>query len=107
MKVDLPTPGTPETPSRNASRAGAGSAVSSASARSRWSARVDSSSVIAFAIARRCASPGAASTSSSSAWSSGGSIATRPGVQAWTAASERLICSSTSLALAGIGVPGP
>ena len=40
-------------------------------------------------------------------WSSRGSIATRPGVQAWAAASARLICSSTSLALAGIGVPGP
>ena len=35
MNVDLPTPGTPETPSRNDGRAGTGSAVRSASARSR------------------------------------------------------------------------
>ena len=58
MKVDLPTPGTPETPIRNAARAGAGSAVRKASARSRWSARLDSSSVIALATARRCALAG-------------------------------------------------
>jgi hypothetical protein len=65
MKVDLPTPGTPETPIRNAGRAGSGKAVRKASARWRWSARVDSSSVIALATARRCASPGAESTASS------------------------------------------
>jgi hypothetical protein len=75
MKVDLPTPGTPETPRRNDGRAGTGSAVRSASARSRWSARRDSSSVIALAIARRCASPRAPVTPASRSWSAGRSIA--------------------------------
>src|SRR6185369_11249085 len=40
-----------------------------------WSARRDSSSVIALAIARRCASPAAPVTPASSSWSAGRSIA--------------------------------
>ena len=53
MKVDLPTPGTPEMPSRVALPVDDSSELSSASARMRSSRRVDSSSVIAFARARR------------------------------------------------------
>jgi hypothetical protein len=67
MKVDLPTPGTPEMPSRSERPACGSSALSTSSARARWSARVDSSSVIALAIARRCAGPGSPSTPSTSA----------------------------------------
>ena len=58
MKVDLPTPGTPETPTPQRRLAPAPAARSSrASARRRWSARVDSSRVIALATARRWRSP--------------------------------------------------
>ena len=53
MKVDLPTPGTPEMPIRKARPAEGSSALSSASARWRWSGRVDSSRVMALATARR------------------------------------------------------
>ncbi|PWC75614.1 hypothetical protein TSH64_12310 [Azospirillum sp. TSH64] len=53
MKVDLPTPGTPEMPSRTELPVWGSSASSSASAVARWSARVDSISVIARASARR------------------------------------------------------
>jgi hypothetical protein len=63
MKVLLPTPGTPLMPRRKAPpppppcRCAATSAVSNSSACTRWSARVDSSKVIALAMARRCARP--------------------------------------------------
>ncbi len=60
MKVDLPTPGTPEMPRRNDGRAGTRQRRRAARRRARGDRRgVDSSSVIALAIARRCASPGA------------------------------------------------
>ena len=64
MKVLLPTPGTPLMPSRNDLPVWGSSAVSISSACARWSARVDSSSVMALAMARRCAGPygGRAST---------------------------------------------
>src|SRR3954471_14265886 len=57
-KVLLPTPGTPEMPRRKDLPLWGSNSVSSASARARWSPRVDSSSVIALAMARRCAAPG-------------------------------------------------
>ena len=48
MKVDLPTPGTPEMPTRtDAGRPPSVSSVSSSRAATRWSARCDSTSVIA------------------------------------------------------------
>mmetsp|Transcript_5907 Transcript_5907/g.14563 ORF Transcript_5907/g.14563 Transcript_5907/m.14563 type:complete len:320 (+) Transcript_5907:251-1210(+) len=53
MKVLLPTPGTPEMPSRSAPPVAGISSVSRASAWARWSARVDSTCVIALASARR------------------------------------------------------
>ena len=53
MNVLLPTPGTPLMPSRNALPVCGNNAVSKASAWARWSARVDSSKVIALAMARR------------------------------------------------------
>src|SRR5574343_348003 len=54
MKVDLPTPGTPLMPSRKDFPVWGSRPVSSSSASRRWSVRVDSSSVIALAMARRC-----------------------------------------------------
>src|SRR5574343_1444703 len=54
MKVDLPTPGTPLMPSRKDFPVWVSRPVSSSSASRRWSVRVDSSSVIALAMARRC-----------------------------------------------------
>ena len=64
MKVDLPTPGTPVMPSRTDLPVCGSTAASSASARSRWSARVDSIRVMACASARRSpASSGARSGS--------------------------------------------
>src|SRR5574343_1294097 len=54
MKVDLPTPGTPLMPSRKDFPVWGSRPVSSSSASRRWSARMDSSSVIALAMARRC-----------------------------------------------------
>ena len=53
MNVDLPTPGAPLMPTRIAPPVAGSSSSSSASASSRWSARVDSTSVIARASARR------------------------------------------------------
>src|SRR5262245_43604346 len=53
MKVDLPTPGTPVMPSRTDLPVCGNTAASNASARSRWSVRVDSISVMAWASARR------------------------------------------------------
>src|SRR5690348_4169652 len=47
MKVDLPTPGTPEIPIRTAPPACGPSSASSSRASSRWSARVDSTKVMA------------------------------------------------------------
>jgi hypothetical protein len=84
MKVLLPTPGTPLMPRRSAWPLAGSSALSSASARSRWSARVDSSSVMILASARRCAAPAPASR----AWHRGGGrvgqAATRGRVHGWT-----------------------
>jgi len=105
MNVLLPTPGTPEMPRRNDLPLAGSSAFSSASARARWSARVLSSSVIVLATARRCASPRACRTPSYRAWSSGLSIAR--GFVVGYFFSDARICSSTSFALTGIGVPGP
>ena len=51
MKVDLPTPGTPEMPTRTAPPGS--SRPSSSRAATRWSARVDSTSVIARETAAR------------------------------------------------------
>src|SRR5574343_755164 len=53
MKVDLPAPGTPEMPIRIALPVCGSNAVSTCWARCWWSARVDSTSVIALASARR------------------------------------------------------
>ena len=53
MNVDLPAPGAPLMPTRIAPPVAGSSASSSATASSRWSARVDSTSVIARASARR------------------------------------------------------
>src|SRR4051812_18793201 len=53
MKVDLPTPGTPLIPTRRAPPACGRSSTSSSCAASRWSARRDSTSVMARDIARR------------------------------------------------------
>ena len=53
MKVLLPTPGTPLMPRRKALPVCGSSVVSSSSACARWSARVDSSKVMALAMARR------------------------------------------------------
>ena len=56
MKVDLPTPGTPEIPTRTATgRLGpASSAVSRSRARARWSGLRDSTRVMACETAARC-----------------------------------------------------
>ena len=53
MNVDFPTPGTPLIPTRRAPPACGSSSTSSSCACSRWSARRDSTSVIARDIARR------------------------------------------------------
>src|SRR3954452_21648839 len=53
MNVDLPTPGTPLIPTRRAPPACGSSSTSSSCAASRWSARRDSTSVIARDPARR------------------------------------------------------
>ena len=53
MNVDLPTPGTPEMPIRRAPPACGSSSTSSSCAASRWSGRVDSTSVIARPIQSR------------------------------------------------------
>ena len=53
MKVDLPAPGGPEMPMRTAPPVCGSSASTSRSASSRWSDRVDSTSVTARASARR------------------------------------------------------
>ena len=53
MKVDLPTPGTPEMPMRKARQVAVNSASSKASARRAWSGRLDSIRVIPFAMASR------------------------------------------------------
>ena len=53
MKVDFPAPGAPEMPMRVEPPVWGATSDSSASASSRWSARVDSTSVIARANARR------------------------------------------------------
>ena len=53
--VLLPTPGTPDKPSRSARPVCGNKAVSNSSPCARWSARVDSSRVMALAMARRCA----------------------------------------------------
>ena len=76
MKVDFPAPGTPEIPSRTARPVLGRSAASTCCARRWWSARVDSTSVMALASARRWP----ASTPSTSAWSAAvsGSCRTRP-----------------------------
>ena len=166
MKVLLPTPGTPLMPSRKAPPACGSSASSSASARTRWSARVDSSSVMALAMARRWRARSPVDDPSRSSVSAASSMAVtgsrRPGRRAGGSVRNRarrasarvgtclhrephqrasarsiraqscgpghisstvllvllgrrvalchraaLICSSTSFALAGIGVPGP
>src|SRR3954469_2541458 len=79
MKVDLPTPGTPLMPTRRAPPACGSSSTSSSCAFSRWSARRDSTSVIARAITRRFP----ASTPSTSAGTSTGRLTSRPPVQKW------------------------
>src|SRR3954464_2615211 len=79
MKVDLPTPGTPLMPIRRAPPACGSSSTSSSCARSRWSPRRDSTSVIARATTRR--SP--ASTPSTSAGTSIGRLTPRPGRPKW------------------------
>ena len=53
IKVLLPTPGTPLRPKRTACPVCGSNAVNSASATTLWSARVDSSKVMALAMARR------------------------------------------------------
>jgi hypothetical protein len=53
MAVDFPTPGTPVMPTCMAVPASGISAISSCWACSRWSARVDSTSVMAFGSAAR------------------------------------------------------
>src|SRR5436190_22032536 len=53
MNVDLPAPGAPEMPTRMELPARGSTSASNASASARWSARVDSTSVIARANARR------------------------------------------------------
>lgn len=53
MKVDFPTPGTPLIPIRRAFPACGSSAVSNCWARARWSAREDSTSVMARATVAR------------------------------------------------------
>ena len=97
MKVLLPTPGTPLMPRRSDWPVCGSNAVSSSSPWARWSARVDSSSVMALAMARRCTAPRAFTRASTET----------DGPTIHAAARAILICSSTSLALAGIGVPGP
>ena len=57
MKVDLPTPGTPLMPKRKDLPVWGSKAVSNSSACARWSPLVDSSSVIALAMARLCVLP--------------------------------------------------
>jgi hypothetical protein len=88
-------------PSRNDRPLAGSSALSSSSARARWSGRVDSSSVIVLAIARRCSGPGVAAHRVVQRLVGGGQHRARQA--AWAAR----ICSSTSFALTGIGVPGP
>jgi hypothetical protein len=68
MKVDLPTPGTPEMPMRSERPLCGSRAPSSACARRRWSARVDSTRVMALASARRlpASSPAASAASCAS-----------------------------------------
>ena len=53
INVDLPTPGTPLMPRRKAFPVCGSKAVSNSSACVLWSSRVDSSSVMALAMARR------------------------------------------------------
>jgi hypothetical protein len=57
MKVLLPTPGTPLSAEAEGLAGVRQQAVSSSSACARWSARVDSSKVMALAMARRWAMP--------------------------------------------------
>jgi len=98
MKVDLPTPGTPEMPSRNERPEAGSSALSTSSARARWSARVDSSKRDRLAIARRCRRAGLAAHAVDQRLI---------GRRQHQPPSALRICASTSRALAGIGVPGP
>ena len=54
IKVDLPTPGTPDIPRRKDLPVLGNKVLSTSSARLRWSMRVDSSRVMILAKARRC-----------------------------------------------------
>ena len=77
MKVLLPTPGTPLMPRRNERPVCGSRAFSSSSACSRWSGRVDSSSVMVLASARRWAGPAPAPARRACAHS-GGVMPRRP-----------------------------
>ena len=123
MKVDLPTPGTPLRPRRKDFPVWGSKAVSSSSASTRWSGRVDSSRVMALATPRRSlrttlsAICGTLICMNSLVQKLGGKkpgkrLAAQESRAAGAARFQHqafafLICSSTSLALAGIGVPGP
>ena len=146
MNVLLPTPGTPLTPMRSACPVRGSKAVSNSSPWARWSARVDSSSVIALAVARRrriaspCTMPWSRSVIHGLHQHARKFSTTRADAHPHRhllrcrfrlhigqnaleadqkdlgvhktgkprqAATAFLICSSTSLAQAGIGVPGP
>ena len=94
MKVDLPTPGTPEMPSRNDWPVCGSKAVSSSSACARWSARVDSSSVMALAMARRWAAAAASRSVTAEAL-----ITRRPSLRCASlrcAANSRTLCVTST-----------
>ena len=97
MNVDLPTPGTPLMPTRRAPPACGSSSTSSSCACSRWSARRDSTSVMARAITRR--SP--ASTPSTSA----GTSTLEPSAR-FSGRGARTACCSRSCAASAMTVPG-
>ena len=73
IKVDFPTPGTPEIPRRNEQPVCGNKVFKMSSARARWSTRVDSNKVIDLARARRCAALGGAIIASTKAWSAASS----------------------------------
>ena len=85
-------------------------AFSSSSARARWSARLLSSSVMVLASARRWRGPVPFEQLVQQGFVGGEHVGWRrrlPSCGQTRQTRDALICSSTSFALTGIGVPGP
>src|SRR3984957_8545212 len=79
MKVDLPTPGTPVMPTRWAGPACGSSLVSTCWARTRWSGRLDSTSVIARAMPARDRARTASACRAAASGPSAASVTLPPG----------------------------